>query len=132
MTTLGSRPAVPGSNRWWRYVAVGGAATAVHYAWLMGWVQLAHGEAAWGAATGAALGAAVAYLANRRYTFAARAAHRRALPRFASVALLTTGLSAALVAGAQQLGLHYLIGQILATGSGLVLGYLLNRHWSFQ
>jgi putative flippase GtrA len=91
-------------------------------------------DAAPAAALGALAGALVAYAANRRFTFTrSRAGHRRALPRFLLVAATTMALSASIVRlGTVAWGLHYLLAQALATGVGLVLGYGLNRHWTFR
>lgn len=118
-----------------RYTLAGGAATAVHYALLSALVEGLRMDAAPAAALGALAGALVAYAANRRFTFAqrSRAGHRRALPRFLLVAATTMALSASIVRlGTAAWGLHYLLAQALATGIGLVLGYGLNRHWTFR
>ena len=72
-----------------RYTLTGGAATAVHYGVLLLLVEAAHVAAGWAAAFGAVVGAAVAYVGNRRFTFAdSDRAHRQALPRFLTVAAL--------------------------------------------
>jgi putative flippase GtrA len=117
-----------------RYTLAGGAATAAHYALLVALVEGLRMDAASAAALGALAGAVVAYAANRRFTFTrSRAGHRRALPRFLLVAAMTMALSASIVRlGTVAWGLHYLLAQALATGVGLVLGYGLNRHWTFR
>ncbi|MBM4218237.1 MAG: GtrA family protein [Gammaproteobacteria bacterium] len=114
------------------YALVGALATAVHYLVLVMLVELAGVPAGVAAATGALAGALAAYAGNRRFTFASRAAHTRALPRFLAVAALGAVTSAAVVlAGTEWLGLHYLLPQAVATLIVLVFGYALNRRWTF-
>lgn len=114
------------------YALVGLFATAVHYLVLVMLVELAGVEASLAAATGAVAGALAAYAGNRRFTFASRAAHTRALPRFLAVAAAGAAASAAIVhAGTAWLGLHYLVPQAAATLLVLVAGFTLNRRWSF-
>jgi putative flippase GtrA len=114
------------------YALVGLLATAVQYLVLVTLVELAGTPAGRAAAAGAATGALVAYAGNRRFTFASRAAHARALPRFLAVAALGTATSAALVyAGTSWLGMHYLLPQAAATAVVFVSGFTLNRRWTF-
>lgn len=114
-----------------RYALVGGAATAVHYGLLAGLVEQA-GWPAWIAAgCGAVVGAQVAYAGNRAFTFAHRGPAGRSWPRFQLTAALGAGVSAALVGLAVRLGLHYLVGQAVATGLAMLLTYAVNRRWTF-
>jgi hypothetical protein len=115
------------------YIVAGGLATAVHYAVLIALVESSSLTAAPAAAIGAVSGAAVAYLLNRRKTFAGSSAgHTHALPRFMAIALLGAILNGALVwLGVQQLGWHYLFAQMLATLLVLGLTFRLNRLWTF-
>lgn len=114
-----------------RYGGVGVAATALHYGVLVSAVELAGVPAPAAAALGALAGAILAYLGNRYFTFLSNATHGRAVPRFAIVALLGAGVSAAVVAGAVATGWPYLGGQVLATLLVLLLGFVLNRTWTF-
>jgi len=87
---------------------------------------------AWlGAGAGAVLGAQVAYLGNRRFTFAHEGPHRAAWPRFQVTALLGALLGMGVVAVSVHWGLHYLLGQCLATVLALFFTFLVNRHWTF-
>ncbi|MBX9906089.1 MAG: GtrA family protein [Burkholderiales bacterium] len=115
------------------YATVGGAATAAHYLVLAVMVELAAVAAGTAAAIGALCGAAVAYLGNRRFAFAGSdTPHLQAIPRFALVAAVGVGLSAAVVgAGTAFTRVHYLAWQVLATGLALLLTYALNRRWTF-
>ncbi|HEY9106238.1 MAG TPA: GtrA family protein [Roseateles sp.] len=116
-----------------RYALTGGLATALHYGVLLALVEGLHGAAPVAAAVGSLCGALLAYAGNRHFTFAASSAsHGRALPRFALVALLGAGLNGAIVwLGTAALGLHYLLAQALATLAVLLLGFQLNKTWSF-
>lgn len=114
------------------YALVGLLATAVQYFVLVTLVERAAVPAGVAAAAGAAAGALAAYAGNRRLTFASRAAHARALPRFLAVAALGAATSAAVVfGGTEWLGLHYLLPQAAATAIVFVSGFTLNRRWTF-
>ncbi|MBV8380598.1 MAG: GtrA family protein [Paucibacter sp.] len=114
-----------------RYSLVGAGATLLHYLVLTLLVEWRHWPAGWAAVCGAACGAVFAYLGNRRHTFSSGATHAQALPRFLAVAVMTAALSGALVGLGAQLGVHYLIAQAIASGTALLLGYRLNKRWSF-
>ena len=115
-----------------RYLAVGAAATAVHYLLLVALVELAGSAAAPAAAFGAIFGALVAYAGNRRFTFAGRPPHFRSLPRFLTVAASGAAASASIVwTGTEVAGMHYLVAQVVATLFVLWSGFMLNRRWSF-
>ena len=115
-----------------RYAIVGGLATLVHYLVLVSLVEQADLNAALAAMVGASCGALAAYSVNFRFTFASKAAHRNALPRFLLVAAGGALVSAALVwLGTQLLQLHYLVPQAAATALVLVAGFSMNRRWTF-
>ena len=75
----------------------------------------------------------MAYLGNRRFTFAdSSTRHRNALPRFLTVAAIGAAVNGLVVwLGSAVLGVHYLAAQGIATGLALLLSYRLNRAWSF-
>ncbi len=113
------------------YAAVGGVATAVHYALLALLVER-WGWPAWQAAGLAAMvGAQVAYAGNRAFTFAHRGAVLRSWPRFQLTALAGAAFGMVLVAASQVLGAHYFVGQVLATVLSMLLTYVINRRWTF-
>jgi len=118
-------------QRFLRYGTVGAFATATHYALLVLVVE-ALGLPAWlGSGIGAVAGAQVAYVGNRRFTFAHRGSVRSSWLRFQGTAALGALLGMAIVAAGVELGLHYLVAQIVATGATLVLTFLINRGWTF-
>ena len=119
-------------NRFIRYCAVGGVATAAHYALLVAGVALVAWPAWLCAGIGAIVGAQVAYAGNRQYTFAGPAHRPAAWWRFQATAVIGALVSMAVVASAVKLGWHYLLGQVLATGLALLLTFGINRRWTFS
>jgi putative flippase GtrA len=115
-----------------RYAGAGAVGTALHYAVLIGLVQLAHFDAVVASTAGAIAGALVNYALNHRYTFASERPHGHALPRFALVAVAGIALNALVMAAVLAFaGPHYLVAQVIATGTVLGAGYLANRAWTF-
>jgi len=118
--------------RFLKYLLVGGSATVLHYAVLLGVVEGLHGDPAVGAGLGAFVGALWAYGGNRRFTFSdSDASHARTLPRFLSVALLMALGHGGFVWLGTAVGAHYMVAQLVASGLALVVGYRLNKRWSF-
>ncbi len=115
-----------------RYGAVGAIATVVHYLLLVLCVELAAWPAWLASGFGAVAGAQVAYYGNRRFTFAHRGALTASWPRFQATALLGALLGMMVVALAVRIGLHYLLAQMLATLSMLLLTFGINRRWTFR
>jgi putative flippase GtrA len=115
-----------------RYAAAGAVGTAAHYAVLIALVQGVLAGVVVASTAGAIVGAGVNYALNHRFTFASREAHRRALPRFAAVAVAGIVLNALVLYTVLALvGPHYLVAQVVATLAVLVAGYLANRAWTF-
>lgn len=115
-----------------RYTLVGGLATAVHYALLVVCVEAWHWPAWLASGAGAVIGAQVAYLGNRRFTFGYRGGYGTSWLRFQLTALFGALQGMAVVAAAVALGMHYLVAQVLATISGLLLTFAINRAWTFR
>lgn len=114
-----------------RYVGIGALATTTHYTVLAAGVELAHQPPPWATAVGALAGAAVSYGGNRAYSFRSNSPHRQSLPRFALVALAVAALSAATVSAGMAAGLPYLLAQVIASIGVLLVGFALNRAWTF-
>ena len=115
-----------------RYAGAGAIGTALHYAVLIGLVQLARFDAVVASTAGAVAGALVNYALNHRYTFASERPHGHALPRFTLVAVGGIALNALVMAAVLSLaGPHYLVAQLIATAAVLGAGYLANRAWTF-
>ena len=124
--------ASPFLPQFFRYGSAGAIGTAAHFAVLVALVQLAGADAVAASTAGAIAGAMINYALNHRFTFASRRAHRIALPRFCLVAgagiLLNAAVLAAILAVFHP---HYLVAQIIATGTVLVAGFVANRKWTF-
>jgi len=115
-----------------RYASAGAVGTAVHYALLIGLVQLARRDAVVASTAGAIAGALVNYALNHRYTFASGRPHRHALPRFLLVAIGGIALNALVMSAMLAIArTHYLVAQVVATATVLAAGFLVNRRWTF-
>ena len=115
-----------------RYGSVGAVATLAHYLVLVLAVETL-GWPAWvSSGAGAVVGAQVAFFGNRRWTFAHRGPMAPAWVRFHGTAMLGALLGMAIVALGVRLGAHYLLAQVVATGSALLLTFAINRAWSFR
>jgi putative flippase GtrA len=115
-----------------RYTVVGGLATVVHYLLLVLCVELFEMPAWLASGLGAVVGAQLAYEGNRRFTFAYRGGYGKSWVRFQLTAMAGALQGMAVVALVVALGLHYLVGQVLATLAGLLLTFAINRAWTFR
>jgi len=115
-----------------RYTAVGAVATALHYLLLVLCVERGGWPAFAASGFGAMVGAQVAYAGNRWFTFAHRGNMGTSWPRFQATALIGALLGMAVVALGVRLGVHYLIAQVLATLTSLLLTFAINRIWTFR
>src|SRR5574341_755405 len=114
------------------YGAAGIAGTVAHYAVLILLVQRFGAAPVAASTAGAAIGAVVNYWLNHRFTFRSTVPHRRAFIRFMVVAAAGVIVNAAtLFAAVHALGLHYLPGQVAATGVAFLGTYEFNRRWTF-
>lgn len=100
-----------------RFVAVGAAATVVHYAILIGLVELLHAALIPATTAGFCGGAVTSYTLNRRVTFAHQPHYGRGLAKFIAISLVGMGLNALIVGTLARLGLPYLLAQVGATGA---------------
>ena len=115
-----------------RFLAAGGAATAVHYALLFGLVETGLLPPTPATCVGYAVAAAANYGLRRRFVFRSRAPHRRTLPRYLLVLGAGFGLNGGLMAlGAGVLGLPYGAVQVVATGLVLLWNFTAHRLWTF-
>ena len=115
-----------------RYAGAGGVGTGAHYATLASAVELMHATPTAGTLLGATVGAGINYLLNYHLTFASKASHRRTLPRFVVVAALSAALNGlGMWLAVTHYHLHWLPAQVVCTVAVLVVGYLLNKAWTF-
>jgi len=113
------------------YALVGALGTVLHFLTLIVGVELFRLPNVVAAAAGATVGAVTNYLINYHMTFASRQRHSKTFPKFAVVATLAVGMSAAGARLANHVGIHYLVAQVGCTLAVLGLGFLLNRFWTF-
>ena len=115
------------------FAAVGVVGTAAHFATLLILVRKFHLDPVWSSVIGFIVGALVNYLLNYRVVFQSRKRHVEAMSQFFTVAGVGLLLNAAIMAFAvQSLNLHYLLSQILATGTVLLWTFAGNRIWTFR
>jgi putative flippase GtrA len=114
------------------YVMVGAAGTAVQYGVLLVLVEACRFSPTLATTLGFLCGALVNYFLNFRFTFRSVQPHRRALPRFLTVAAIGLALNSGIVAlGVDVLRLYYMIPQVVATGTVVIATFYLNRIWTF-
>ena len=115
------------------FAGVGAIGTAAQYGVLIALVRLARMDAVLASTVGFAVGACVNYVLNYLFTFNSSKRHTEALPKFFTVALLGMGINAAIMAGlVHEVGMHYLLAQIVATGLVLVWNFAGSKLWVFR
>jgi putative flippase GtrA len=115
-----------------RYAATGAAGTAAHYLLLIVLVEWRGVVPYLAAIGGSILGAIVNYALNYHVAFATKAPHVRTLPRFSAVALLSAALNGVVVWSLTKVAhVNYLVAQAVASICMLLIGYSLNRTWTF-
>lgn len=115
------------------FTGVGVVAAIVHYGLLIGLVELLGWKAIPATLAGYIGGGIVSYLLNRTHTYQSDRPHEEAGWRFALVAAVGFGLTylcMSLLHG--QLGMHYLLAQVLTTGIVLVWSFVAHKFWSFR
>lgn len=115
------------------FVAVGFIATGVHYALLIGLVEITGCSAVTAALIGYAAGGTVSYDLNRRHVFRSHLPHQAAVSRFALVAVVGLGLTflfmSLLINWAR---VPYLLAQVATTGIVMFWSFAAHRIWTFS
>lgn len=119
------------SHQFLLFAAMGAVGTGVHYLTLILLVSVLGLNPGIGAGTGAVMGAAVNYVLNRRFTFRSEGRHLQAVTRYALLAIVGAIANGLLVGWLSNAGLHYLLGQVLATLIILAGNYFASRKWIF-
>lgn len=115
------------------FAMVGVIGTVAHYLLLFLLVEFGKINAVTASGYGALLGMAVNYWLNYGITFNSDLSHRVALPKFATIALIGFTLNILLMALlVRQLGIYYLLAQVLVTAVVLVWNFIGNRLWTFK
>jgi putative flippase GtrA len=120
------------ADRFARFLLVGGAATALHYAILFVLVEK-FGTDPTAATSFAYLGGwTVSYRLNYSFTFRSDRPHSSTFPRFMAVAAAGFCLNAATMYLLNHvLGIHYIVAQVCATGLTTIWHFAANYLWSF-
>jgi len=116
-----------------RFATCGAVGTLAHYLLLVLLVQGLGSSPVAASSAGFVLGAAVNYTLNYRYTFRSSKPHREAMWKFFLVALIGASINAALMSILiHHVNLHYLLSQMIATGTVLVWNFTVSRIWTFK
>ena len=115
------------------FLGVGVISTAIHYAILIGLVQIGGFEPVPSALCGFVIGGVVSYLLNRRHTFGSERPHKEAAWRFASVAGVAFVITYALMLlFVRAWLLPYIPAQMVTTGVVMIWTFAANRLWTFR
>lgn len=115
------------------YASVGVGATLVHYAILIALVEAGGWTPVPAALCGYVAGGVVAYVLNRRHTFASDRPHAEAGWRFGLVAFVGFCVTYLLMSlFVERLGAPYLPAQAVTTVLAMFVTYALNRAWTFR
>ncbi|SFK25332.1 GtrA family protein [Methylocapsa palsarum] len=114
------------------FIGVGFVATAVHYAVLIGLVELGGVGAVVAALAGFTAGGVVSYIFNRRHTFGSNAPHQRAIRRFAVVAIGGFGFTFVfMMLFIDFIGMPYLLAQAITTCIVMFWSFAAHRNYTF-
>jgi putative flippase GtrA len=124
-----------GSLMWrqfWRYCAVGVVAAALHFAVLVVLVELFAAVPTFASATGFCAAVLLNYWLQYRWTFRADGSHGIMFPLFALIAVLALGVNTVVFWACNVVAtLPYLLAQVIATGTVVVVNFYLNRRFVF-
>jgi len=114
------------------YATVGVGATLAHYAILIALVEGGEWRAVPATLCGYVVGGGVAYLLNRRHTFASDRPHAEATWRFALVAFAGFCVTYVLMSlFVDRWSAPYLPAQMVTTVLAMFVTFALNRRWTF-
>lgn len=115
------------------FVVVGFIATGVHYALLIGLVEIAGISAVAAALIGYGVGGSVSYGLSRRHVFRSDAPHLAAVSRFTVVAAIGFGLTFLFMSLlVNRAGIPYLLAQVATTGVVMFWNFAAHRIWTFS
>jgi putative flippase GtrA len=114
------------------FVVVGFIATGVHYAVLVGLVEVAGLSAVAAALIGYGAGGTVSYSLNRRHVFRSHLPHQAAVSRFTLVATVGFGLTYVFMSIlVNRAGIPYLPAQVVTTGIVMLWSFTAHKIWTF-
>jgi putative flippase GtrA len=114
------------------FCALGAVGTLAQYLVLVVGVELGRGPVV-SSTLGFIVGALVNYTLSYYYVFRSNSSHSHTITKFFTVAIFGLGLNAFVLSSAiYGLRLHYLAGQVLATGIVVIWNFVGNRWWTFR
>ena len=119
-------------TQFFTFTGVGAVGTLLHYLTLILAVSGLGLAPTTGTGIGAAIGALTNYFLNREITFRSSCRHCEALPKFMITAASSLVLNIFIVGLLTHAGLHYLLAQVVATGTVLFVNYIVARLWIFR
>lgn len=114
------------------FLFVGGFATGLHYAIMLGTVYLLDWSLVYGSTLGFSVSAIFNYLLNVKLTFRSTQSHKNTAPRFFLVAGSGLMLNYGILSVLLSLGAHAVIAQILTTIGVLIWNYVVSGLWTFR
>ena len=117
------------SKMFFFYGGAGAVGTAFHFGVLFATLSLMGPVLA--STLGAIVGCIVNYILARQIVFASTESYRQSFPRFVTVAIIGIAVNAAVIEAFVGV-LPIVINQTIASGIVLLLGYSLNRCWTFN
>lgn len=119
-------------NHFIRFLFVGGTATLIQFVLLVAFVELFKMPTVYASAVSYALSAVCNYLLNYHFTFASNQQHSETAPKFILAVLLGLCVNTATFYLLQALLPHYILAQIGATLTALVVNFLVQKYWIFR
>jgi putative flippase GtrA len=121
------------AKHFFRFALVGVCGTGAHYGVLWVLVERVGIPVLAATSVGFIAGALVNYSLNRRFTFASDASHVEALPKFLAIVAVGAIFNWLIVAWLlPRWQVHYLLIQLLATGTVLLWNFIGNYLWTFR
>lgn len=119
------------SSKLVRFLMVGGTATALQFALLIGLVEWIQADKVLASFCSYIASAAVNYLLNYYLTFASKVGHWQALPKFVVVVAIGSLVNTLVFAGGLYV-LPYLVAQCAAIFAALCSNFLLHKYWIYR
>ncbi|WP_036259867.1 GtrA family protein [Methylocapsa aurea] len=114
------------------FAGVGLVATTIHYAVLIGLVEIGGLSPVAAALTGFGAGGAVSYGLSRRHVFQSERRHQEAIWRFGLVVAVSFGLTYLFMSLFVTIGgIPYLLAQAATTGIVMLWSFVAHRMWTF-
>lgn len=129
---MGSSNRAATVRHFWRYCIVGGLAALLHFMVLIALVEGFQVVPTWASAIGFCLAVILNYVLQYYWTFAADGSHGRMFSLFAVFAVLTLVINTGVFWLCNEAAdLPYLLSQVIATGTVVLINFQLNRRYVF-